>query len=50
MSEQERQTIINALKAIASALLFCETSVGPVVHDRIDAIYAAIAELRGDAE
>lgn len=47
--DQEKQAIIKALEAIANALSFCDTDMELVMRDRIDAIYAAIDELRGDA-
>ena len=47
MSEQDRQAVVKALKAIASALSFCETDMQPVVRDRLEAIWEAIGELEG---
>lgn len=50
MSEQERQVIIDALKAIASALSFCDTDMELVMRNRIDVIYEAIDRLGGGEE
>ena len=48
MSGKDKQTIIKALEAIASALSFCETDMELVLRDRLDAIHGAINELRGE--
>lgn len=49
MNEKDKQVIIKALEAIASAISFCETDMEPVLRDRLDAIHGAIDELRGEA-
>ena len=46
MSEKDKQAIVKALEAIASALSFCETDMELVLWDRLDAIHGAIDELR----
>ena len=48
MSERERQAIVKALEAIASALSFCETDMELVMRDRLDAIHESIDDLRGE--
>ena len=45
MSERERQSIVKALEAIASALSFCETDMELAMRDRLDALHGAIEEL-----
>lgn len=49
MCEKDKQAIIEALEAIASALSFCETDMELALRNRLDAIYDAIGKLRGDA-
>ena len=44
----ERQAIIFALKAIASALSLCDTDMALAMRDRLDAIHEAIDELAND--
>lgn len=50
MSEKERQAIVKALEAIASALSFCETDMELVMRDRLEAVHEAIGKLRGEGE
>ena len=44
----DRQIIIKALKAIASAFSFCDTDMELALRDRLNAIYEAIEELAND--
>lgn len=47
MNEKDKQAIIKALEAIASALSFCDTDMEVVLRDRLDVIHDVIDELRG---
>ena len=48
MSERERQAIVKALKAIASAFSFCDTDMELALRDRLNTIHEAIDELAND--
>lgn len=50
MNERERQAIVKALEAIASALSFCDTDMELVVRDRLEAVHEAIDRLRGEGD
>ena len=49
MNEKDKQAIIKALEAIASALSFCETDVEFILRDKLDMAYRAIDALKNDA-
>ena len=48
MIEKERQVIVKALKAIASAFSFCDTDMELALRDRLNTIHEAIEELAND--
>ena len=43
----EKEALIDALTAIASAISFCETDTWLAVKDRLDLVYDAIERLKG---
>ena len=45
--KSEKEALIDALTAIASAISFCETDTWLAVKDRLDLVYDAIERLNG---
>ncbi len=46
----EKEALIDALTAIASAISFCETDMWLAVKDRLDLVYNAIERLNGSRQ
>lgn len=47
IENSEKEALIDALTAIASAISFCETDMQIVVQDRLNLVYDAIDRLNG---